>query len=132
MSKKGETTAKQLEKWRVQYERKGTELAVALQSGALLQGSAVEQRYQRKTKSGIKECGPYHLWTRKERGKTVTVSLTDDQYREVGQAIATRRKVDKLLKEMQRLSKECFWAEGLIYPHILSGSSKNRRPSFHP
>jgi hypothetical protein len=105
MSGHRETTAKQLEKWRAEYEKKRRELAVALQSGALLQGSAVQQRYQRKTKSGTKECGPYHLWTRKERGKTVTVSLTEEQYLEIGQAIATRRKVDKLLKEMQRLSQ---------------------------
>ena len=96
---------KQQEKWRREYEEKQRELTAALQTGALLQGSAVQQRYQRKTKSGLKECGPYHLWTRKVRGKTVTVSLTEEQYRRVEQAIATRRKVDQLLKEMQQLSQ---------------------------
>ena len=97
---------KQQIKWRRQYEEKRVELAVVLESGALLQGSAVEQRYERKTKGGIKECGPYHLWTRKVQGKTVTVSLTEEQYAQVGQAINTRRAVDKLLKEMQRLSQQ--------------------------
>lgn len=105
MSEKKTSSAKQQENWRRRYDEKREELAVALQAGALMQGSAVQQRYQRKTKGGIKECGPYHLWTRKERGKTVTVSLTEEQYRQVGQAIATRRKVDKLLKEMQRISQ---------------------------
>jgi len=81
-------------------------LAATLQAGALLQGSAVEQRYDRKTKSGIKACGPYHLWTRKVRGKTVTVSLSKEQYEEVGAAIETRRKVEALLNEMQRLSAQ--------------------------
>lgn len=99
------TSARQQETWRRQYEKKREELVAALQAGALMQGSAVLQRYQRKTKSGIKECGPYHLWTRKEHGKTVTVSLTEEQYRQVGQAIASRRKIDKLLKEMQRISQ---------------------------
>ena len=96
---------KQQEKWRREYEEKQRELTAALQTGALLQGSAVQQRYQRKTRSGLKECGPYHLWTRKVRGKTVTVSLTEEQHRKVEQAIATRRKVDQLLKEMQQLSQ---------------------------
>ena len=71
-----------------------------------IQGSAVEQRYKRKTKSGYKECGPYHLWTRKVRAKTVTVSLTEEQYKTVGEAITTRRKIDKLLKEMQRILQQ--------------------------
>jgi hypothetical protein len=102
-----EITPKQRQKWRRQYEAKRLELvAILQQADVLLQGSAVLQRYQRKTKSGIKQCGPYHLWTRKERGKTVTVSLTKEQYEDVGQAIATRRKVDKLLKEMQQLSQQ--------------------------
>jgi hypothetical protein len=105
MSDKKTASTKQQEKWHRQYDEKREELAVALQAGALMQGSAVQQRYQRKTKSGIKECGPYHLWTRKERGKTVTVSLTEEQYQQVGQAIANRRKIDKLLKEMQRISQ---------------------------
>lgn len=105
MPNKKTTSAKQQEKWRRQYDEKREELAAALQAGALMQGSAVQQRYQRKTKSGIKECGPYHLWTRKVRGKTVTVSLTEEQYRQVGQAIASRRKIDKLLKEMQQISQ---------------------------
>jgi hypothetical protein len=61
MSGQSVTTTKQQEKWRAEYEEKGMELAAALQAGALLQGSAVQQRYQRKTKSGTKECGPYHL-----------------------------------------------------------------------
>jgi hypothetical protein len=98
-------STKQYEKWRREYEQKLVELAAALEAGALLQGSAVEQRYKRKTKSGSKECGPYHLWTRKVRGKTVTVSLTEEQYHTVGEAITIRRKVDKLLKEMQRISQ---------------------------
>jgi len=101
----GRTETEQQEKWRREYEQKRAELAAALQGNVVLQGSAVLQRYQRKTKSGIKQCGPYHLWTRKVRGKTVTVSLTKEQYQEVGHAIATRRKIDKLLKEMQRLSQ---------------------------
>lgn len=105
MSGKPRLSAKEEGKWRLQYEAKRAELVSTLQADALLQGSAVLQRYERKTKSGIKQCGPYHLWTRKERGKTVTVSLTEEQFVEVKKVIATRRKIERLLKEMQRISQ---------------------------
>lgn len=110
MSEKSEA-ANRHAKWRRDYEEKRAELAEVLEGGAILQGSAVEQRYKRKTKSGLKECGPYHLWTRKKRGKTVTVSLTSEQHREVGEAIATRRRIEVLLKEMQQLSEQMLLDE---------------------
>lgn len=99
------TTSKQPQKWRRQYESLQAELQTALNAGPIMQGSAVIQRYQRKTKSGMKECGPYHLWTRKVKGKTVTVSISKEQYRKIHKAIAARRRADKLLKSIQQISQ---------------------------
>jgi len=102
----GTTFSPRQQKWQRDYAVLQAELQTALNAGPILQGSAVIQRYKRQTKRGIKECGPYYLWTRKVKGKTVTVSITHEQYRKISQAVATRRKVDKLLKAMQDISQK--------------------------
>jgi len=48
--------------------------------------------------------GPYYQWTRKVRGKTVTVRLTPEQAKPLAQWIATGREVDRVLAQMERLS----------------------------
>jgi len=106
MPKERTVSPEDQERWREEYQELQTELEATLQTGAILQGSAVVQRYQRQTKDGAKDCGPYYLWTRKVRGKTVTVSLTVTQFAKVSEAIAIRRKTDKLLKRMQQLSQQ--------------------------
>jgi cyclopropane fatty-acyl-phospholipid synthase-like methyltransferase len=53
--------------------------------------------------------GPCYQWTRKVRGKTVSVALSRDQYEWLRAAIANWRQVQSTLKEMQRLSREVLF-----------------------
>ena len=54
--------------------------------------------------------GPCYQWTRKVRGKTVSVALSREQYQWLRTAIANWREVQAILKEMQRLSREVLFA----------------------
>ena len=49
--------------------------------------------------------GPCYQWTRKVRGKTVSVALSREQYECLAAAIANWRTVQATLKAMQRLSR---------------------------
>lgn len=49
--------------------------------------------------------GPYHEWTRKVKGKTVTVRVTEEQAGLLKQWIANARRLDKILADMQRVSE---------------------------
>ena len=53
--------------------------------------------------------GPCYQWTRKVRGKTVSVALSKEQYEWLRSAIAQWREVQATLKEMQRLSREVLF-----------------------
>lgn len=55
------------------------------------------------------QAGSPFLWTRKVKAKTVSVSLSEEQYRWLAAAISNRRKAEKLLREMQRLSREILF-----------------------
>jgi hypothetical protein len=50
--------------------------------------------------------GPNYQWTRKVKGKTVSVALSREQYLWLKEAIANWRQLQATLKEMQRLSRE--------------------------
>lgn len=54
--------------------------------------------------------GPCYQWTRKLRGKTVSVALSRQQYEWLRTAIANWREAQATLKEMQRLSREVLFA----------------------
>lgn len=78
--------------------------------GPIRRGSVV----QRFSPCGKKGCrchatppqlhGPYYQWTRKLRGKTVTVSLTEQETQLVRTWIENGRKLDKIVAEMENLS----------------------------
>jgi hypothetical protein len=53
--------------------------------------------------------GPCYQWTRKVRGKTVSVALSREQYEWLRTAIANWRQAQDMLKEMQRLSREVLF-----------------------
>ncbi len=53
--------------------------------------------------------GPCYQWTRKVKGKTVSVALSKEQYEWLREAIAEWRRVQSALKEMQRLSREVLF-----------------------
>ena len=48
--------------------------------------------------------GPYNIWTRKVKAKTVTRTLTDEQAEVCRQCIQNMRKIERILEEMKELS----------------------------
>lgn len=76
------------------------------------QGSLVKQ-YQVKHHTGrARRYGPYLIWTRKVDDKTVTLALSRPQARLVAKAIANRRRLEKTLAKMQRLTVETILQGG--------------------
>ena len=53
--------------------------------------------------------GPCYQWTRKVKGKTVSVALSCEQFEWLKQAIANWRSVQDTIKQMQRLSREVLF-----------------------
>jgi len=53
--------------------------------------------------------GPCYQWTRKVKGKTVSVALSQEQFEWLAQAIAQWRQLQTTLKEMQRLSRQVLF-----------------------
>jgi cyclopropane fatty-acyl-phospholipid synthase-like methyltransferase len=49
--------------------------------------------------------GPCYQWTRKIKGKTVSVALSKEQYHWLKAAIENWKSVQKILNEMQQLSR---------------------------
>jgi hypothetical protein len=54
--------------------------------------------------------GPCYQWTRKVKGKTLSVALSKEQYEWLRSAIIRWREVQTTLKEMQRLSRQVLFA----------------------
>lgn len=50
--------------------------------------------------------GPCFQWTRKIKGKTVSVALSKEQFEWLKEAIDNWKALKKTLKQMQRLSRE--------------------------
>ena len=53
--------------------------------------------------------GPCYQWTRKLKGKTLSVALSKEQFEWLQQAIAQWREAQALLREMQRLSRRVLF-----------------------
>jgi hypothetical protein len=53
--------------------------------------------------------GPCYQWTRKVRGKTVSVALSREQYEWLRDAIAHWRLLQDTLKQMQQLSRRVLF-----------------------
>ena len=53
--------------------------------------------------------GPCYQWTRKVKGKTVSVALSKEQFEWMQAAIAHWRQAQAILKEMQRLSRRVLF-----------------------
>ena len=49
--------------------------------------------------------GPCYQWTRKVKGKTVSVALSREQFEGLGEAIANWREVQRILQRMQVISR---------------------------
>ena len=50
--------------------------------------------------------GPYHQWTRKKNGKTVTRILSDDQIADYQPWFDNQRRLRELIAELETLSQE--------------------------
>jgi len=68
------------------------------QVGYVSQGSVFER--------GPGQQGSRYVWTRKVKAKTVTVALSQEQYHWLRQAVANQRQVEKILRQMQTLSRQ--------------------------
>lgn len=53
--------------------------------------------------------GPCYQWTRKVKGKTVSLALSKEQFEWLDQAIANWRALQQTVKQMQRLSREVLF-----------------------
>jgi hypothetical protein len=53
--------------------------------------------------------GAGYQWTRKVAAKTVTVSLTQEQFAQMKQAVANYRKLRWLLRQMEQLSRSIIF-----------------------
>lgn len=89
---------------RRQYEQLRQDLA---QLGYISQGS-VQDRTARK--GG----GAGYQWTRKVAQKTVTVSLTAEQFKRLKEAVGNYRRLRRQLKQMEALSRKIIFQEA---PH---------------
>src|ERR1700722_7684628 len=53
--------------------------------------------------------GSRYVWTRKVRAKTVTVALSQEQYYWLKQAVANQRELERLVQQMQTLSRKILF-----------------------
>jgi hypothetical protein len=53
--------------------------------------------------------GPCYQWTRKERGKTVSVALSREQYEALKSAIRNWRELEKTVDRMQQLTRQMIF-----------------------
>jgi hypothetical protein len=59
--------------------------------------------------------GPCYQWTRKVKGKTVSVALSQEQYQALRTAIANWKETQEILQRMQTLSRQVIF-ETLPHP----------------
>jgi hypothetical protein len=92
--------------------RIGAQIAELAQAGFILPGTLTE----RMTRCGYPGCrcradppqlhGPYHQWTRKIGGKTVTRILNDDQLADYQPWFDNQRRLRALISQLENLSQE--------------------------
>lgn len=71
------------------------------QIGYLSQGNAFERRPGQQ--------GSRYVWTRKVKAKTVTVALSEKQYQWLRKAVANQRELDRIVVQMQTLSRQVLF-----------------------
>jgi hypothetical protein len=83
-----------------EYQRLCADLA---QTGYISQGTVLDRSTLRHPRSG-------YQWTRKLARKTITVSLSQEQFRALRQAIANRRRLQKTIAQMERLTRRILFS----------------------
>lgn len=89
----------QLSQWQHQYEGMRRQLAGV---GWISEGYVQDR--------GPGAGGPCYQWTRKVRGKTISVALSSEQFAWLKEAIENWRQVQGILKQMQCLSRRVLFA----------------------
>jgi hypothetical protein len=54
--------------------------------------------------------GPCYQWTRKEKGKTVSVAMSREQYEAMAAAIANWKKARLILRRMEQISRRIIFS----------------------
>lgn len=71
-------------------------------TGYISQGSVLDRSTLRAPRSG-------YQWTRKVARKTITVSLSQEQFVAMRQAIENRRRLDRTIAQMEKLSRQILF-----------------------
>ena len=82
-----------------QYQRLRSSLASI---GYISQGSVLDRSRLRPPRSG-------YQWTRKVARRTITVALSQEQFHALGAAIQNRRKLQKTITQMEKLSRRILF-----------------------
>jgi virulence-associated protein VapD len=69
--------------------------------GYLSQGSVIERSPTQQ--------GSHYIWTRKVQAKTVTVALSKQQYDWLRQAVGNQREMQRIVGQMQKLSRKILF-----------------------
>jgi hypothetical protein len=85
--------------WHRQYQRLCSSLA---QTHYISQGSVLDRSTLQSPRSG-------YQWTRKVAGKTITVALSREQFESLRQAIKNRRRLEKTITQMEKLSRQILF-----------------------
>jgi hypothetical protein len=70
--------------------------------GYISQGSVLDRSRLRSPRSG-------YQWTRKVAQKTITVALSRDQFLSLRKAVQNRRRMQKTIDEMEKLSRQILF-----------------------
>jgi hypothetical protein len=81
------------------YERLRQRLA---RIGYISQGSVLDRSRLRPPRSG-------YQWTRKVKGKTITVALSACEFDALAQAVANERQLRRTLRQMERISRRILF-----------------------
>ena len=81
------------------YQRLRQKLA---RTGYISQGSVLDRSKLRPARFG-------YQWTRKVKGKTVTVALTKAEFKSLGRAIANERQLTRTIRQMEQLSRRILF-----------------------
>ncbi len=89
---------KKMKAWEKDFEKQQGKLS---KIPWIVQGSVVEIA----PPPGAPRAKPRYIWTRKVNQKTVTVSLSKQQYKAFMKAIEANRKVEKTLRDLRTVSQ---------------------------
>jgi hypothetical protein len=93
-------TPKALAALKAEYQRLRRSLA---QTGYISQGSVQQRSVATSGRSG-------YQWTRKVAQKTVSVALSQAQFKALQKAVTNERKLWKIIQEMERVSRRIIFA----------------------